>query len=109
VSTAGHSVAGSIMSLKNPNYPTRIRNWDLVACSAVPQLIAQQRITGIRSFGLLEIQAKSLISEDTIYTVQSPEDKPHLCETGRLLYVKACICRGRMMTDAICQILVSHR
>jgi len=97
------------MSLKNPNYPIRMRNCDLAACSAVSQLTAQQRITGIHSFGLLKIQAKSLISEDTVYTVQSPEDEPHLSETGRLLYVKACICRGRIMTDAICQILVSHR
>jgi len=66
-------------------------------------------MTGMRSFVLFEIQAKSLISEDNIYTLHSPEDQPNLSETGSLLYVKACICRDRRMTDAICQIQVSHR
>jgi hypothetical protein len=82
------------LSLKNPSYPTGNPNCDLAACKAVPQ---PPRIAGIRSFGLLEIQAKSLISEDTMYMLQSPGDQRHLSETG-----------SRMMTDAICQIQVSH-
>jgi len=104
----GHSEAGRIFSLKNPNYPTG-NHCELAACSAVTQPTATLRITGIRGFGSLEIQAKSLISEDILYTLQSPEDQPHMSETASPLYVKACICRGRMMPDAICQIQVSHR
>jgi hypothetical protein len=33
---------------------------------------------------------------------------PHLSETGRLLYVKSCISRGRISTNAICQTQVSY-
>ena len=70
----GHSAAGKIMSMKNPNDTNGNRTRDLPACSAVPQPTALQRarsiITQLHQITLVGLYDVKELSSPTSSTAQ---------------------------------------